>query len=119
MKLNVIAVAAALALSAGSVVAQDNAGGASSAALASGEVTTGYIAAGVIGVAVAAAIVSNSSGVSLPDTPPPPVASCNGTDPLVGGVCTGTSVTNTVTMSGTGTTTATVPVTFTYAPTVK
>lgn len=119
MNKNVIAVVAAFALSSGAVMAQDKAAGSAAGTFAAGEITAGHIAAGVIGVAVAAAIVSNSSGVSLPDVPPPPVPGCNGSDPLVGGVCVGTTVTNTLTTSGSAIVTATAPVTFTYAPTVK
>jgi hypothetical protein len=66
-------------------------------------------------------VVSNNRGSTTsvepgpgPGPGPGPVdPTCNGSDPLVDGVCTGT--TTTVTVSGTGTTT--VPVTFTYMPT--
>jgi hypothetical protein len=60
-------------------------------------------------------------GVCVPDEEPP-VPSCNGNDPLVDGVCTGTTTTVTGTITGTGTgtgtmtSTITVPVTFTYLP---
>lgn len=125
MKKTLVALAAALALASTGAVAQDeSAGGAGASAAASGVaagVATGVAAAVV--VAVAAGIVSNSSGVTLPDTPPPPGETCEGDDPLVGGVCVGTTTTVTVTGTGTGTatgtTTVTVPVTFTYAPTVN
>lgn len=126
MKKNLIALAAALALASTGIMAQDeSAGGASAGAGAATGVAAG-VATGVavaVVVAVAAAIVSNSDGVTLPITPPPPVETCEGTDPLVGGVCVGTTSTVTVTGTGTGTatgtTTVTVPVTFTYAPTVN
>ena len=50
------------------------------------------------------------------------VLKCDGTDPLVSGLCVGTRQETKVTVTGTGTGTATrtttisVPVTFTYAP---
>lgn len=121
MKKTLVALSAALALTSAGLMAQDeSAGGAGAGAAASGVaagVATG-VAAAVL-VAVAAAIISNSDGVTLPIDPPPPVETCEGDDPLVGGVCVGTTTTVTVTGTGTATSTITVPVTFTYAPTVN
>jgi hypothetical protein len=66
-------------------------------------------------------INSNSKGTITPVVViPGPEPTCNGSDPLVDGVCTGTTTTVTVTGTGTGTSTGTVtvPVTFTYLPTL-
>lgn len=78
-----------------------------------GGVSTTTVAAGVVGVAVAAAIISNNRGSSVNVTPEPPKeATCNAGDGApVNNVCTGVQVT------GTGTMTATA--TYTYLPTVK
>lgn len=104
MKKLIIA-AAVMALSAG-VNAQEKAGGAGTI----GGVATTTIAAGVVGVAVAAAVVSNNRGSTV-NPGPGPVETCNGTDGApVNGICTGT----TVTVTGTGTATSTMTVTFTY-----
>ena len=90
-------------------------------ALGNGVTNTELIATGAITIGLAAAIVNNnrsdSPGVG-PD-PDPVVPTCEGDDPLVDGVCVGTTNTVTVTTSGTVTQTITVPVTFTYAPTVQ
>ena len=107
MKKSIIALFAAAAMSAG-VSAQDSEGGAGSTGL--GAVTTAAVVAGVV-----AGIASNNSST----TPVETVTSCEGTDPLVDGVCVGTTETVTVTGTATATTTITVPVTFTYAPTVQ
>jgi hypothetical protein len=106
-KLLVAAAALAFAVN---VSAQENAGGAGTI----GGVATTTIAAGVVGVAVAAAIISNNRGTSVnPGTDPvDPVESCNAGDASpVNGVCTGTTVT------GTGSVTATA--TYTYAASVQ
>ncbi|MBV2127771.1 hypothetical protein [Arsukibacterium indicum] len=125
MKKLVVAAAVALAFNATAVVAQDQAGGANATGNTIGGVAVETIAAGAVGVAVAAAIISNNSGTSLPiqppPPPPPPPLSCEGDDPLVDGECIGTTTTVTVTGTGTGTNTTTiaVPVTFTYAPSAQ
>lgn len=105
-KLLVAAAALAFAVN---VNAQENAGGAGTI----GGVATTTIAAGVVGVAVAAAIISNNRGSSVdPDVPVIPVPTCNAGDAApVNGVCTGTTVT------GTGSVTATA--TYTYAASVQ
>lgn len=88
-----------------------------------GALTTPVIIGGTITAGVIAAAASNAQGDSIPPVPPV-VLKCDGTDPLVNGLCVGTRQETkvTVTGSGTGTSTATrtttisVPVTFTYAP---
>ncbi|HBN90364.1 hypothetical protein [Rheinheimera aquimaris] len=109
MKKLIIA-AAVMALSAG-VNAQEAEGGAGTI----GGVATTTIAAGVVGVAVAAAVISNNRSTSV--TPrPEPVETCNPGDAApVNGVCTGT----TVTVTGTGTNTSTTTVAFTYPAIVE
>ncbi|RDV23948.1 hypothetical protein DXV75_16415 [Alteromonas aestuariivivens] len=110
-----ILLGASLALSAN---AQEQAAGASATGAAAGGMTAGLVATGVVATGIAAAMVANNRGSVNQDNPiiePPPVdIICDGDDPLVDGVCVGT--TNTVTVSGTQTVTLTV--TFTYAPTV-
>ncbi|QJR81023.1 hypothetical protein CA267_009655 [Alteromonas pelagimontana] len=100
-----------------SATAQDQAGGEDATSSTVGGVATSTIAAGVVAVGIAAAIVSNNRGSADIDAEGPNPG-CEGTDPLVNGVCVGTTVTDTVTVSGTGTATITVPVTVTYAPSV-
>ena len=75
-----------------------------------GAVTAPAVVGGVTALAVLAGMNSNSKATVVPDIDVDPT--CNGSDPLVNGVCTGT--TTTVTVSGTGT--VSVPVTLTYAP---
>uniref|UniRef100_A0A486XVF8 Uncharacterized protein n=1 Tax=Rheinheimera sp. BAL341 TaxID=1708203 RepID=A0A486XVF8_9GAMM len=100
--------AAALALTFGAV-AEEQTGGEGMI----GGVKTSTVAAGVVGVAVAAAIISNNRGSSIVDPGPGPTPTCNpGDSAPVNGICTGTTVT--VTGTGTGTATTTAPVTFTY-----
>lgn len=106
MKKLIIA-AAVMALSAG-VNAQDVAGGADAKEGTIGGVATTTIAAGVVGIAVAAAVISNNRGSSVTQ---PPVLCDDGSTP-VNGVCTGTTVTVTNPGNG-GTITVTVPVTYT------
>ena len=117
MKKLVIA-AMALALSAG-VNAQDNpaAGGAGASGL--GGLTIASLTAIGVSAAVAAAIISNNSGVTLPDPVRPDQLVCRDGDAApVAGVCTTTSTgttTATASVSGTVTNTITVvPVTVTY-----
>jgi hypothetical protein len=115
MKKILMAATAAICF-AGSSFAQENAGGDSASSSAFGDMNKETIVAGVVAVGVLGAMVANNRGDSKPVViiEPPPDPTCSGSDPLVDGVCTGT--TTTVTVSGTGTTT--VPVTFTYLPTV-
>ena len=111
-KLSVV-MAALLAVSS-AVMAQDEesaAAGSGASAGTIGGIATGTIVAGAIAAGVLAAVVSNNRSDSAPEEEQEPVPTCEGTDPLVGGVCVGT----TVTLSGT----ATVPVTYTYAPTLQ
>ncbi len=123
-KLAVLGLAVAMTFS---VHAQDeSAAGSGSAAGTIGGIATGTVVAGAVAAGVLAAVVSNSRGDSLPTnvTPPPtPVLSCEGSDVLANGFCTGTrnvvTVTGTGTGTGTGTTTVSVPVSFTYAPVLK
>lgn len=102
-----IAIAAtALLLSLGAN-AQDQAGGISAATI--GGVAVPVVVTGAVAVGVAAAIVSNSGGVSLPPVTTTPVETCNAGDGApVNGVCTGTT---TATVTGT---TAITTITFTY-----
>lgn len=105
---------AAMLVVSGSVMAQDEESGAAGSGASAGTIggiATGTIVAGAIAAGVLAAVVSNNRSDSAPAEEPEPVPTCEGTDPLVGGVCVGT----TVTVSGT----TTVPVTFTYAPTLQ
>lgn len=105
-KLLIAAAALAFAVN---VSAQENAGGAGTI----GGVATTTVAAGVVGVAVAAAIISNNRGTSVSEEAVP---TCNANDGApVNGVCTGVVVTAT----GTGSATTTATVTATYAPTVQ
>jgi hypothetical protein len=133
---------AALILTSGSVMAQGEETGAAGAGAGSGAsaagaglgaiggIATGSIVAGAIAAGMLVTVVSNNRSESQVDCPtgqtlvngncqPNQTLGCQGTDPLVGSVCTGT--TSTVTVSGTGTATATrtVAVTFTYAPTLR
>ena len=115
MKKSIIALFAAATMVAG-VNAQDNEGGTSGL----GSVSGAMIATGVVAAGIVAGVVNNNSadapgnGGTTPGQP-----TCEGDDPLVDGVCVGTTNTVTVTTSGTVTQTITVPVTFTYAPTVQ
>ncbi len=85
-----------------------------------GSLTTTTVVAGTVAAGVVAAVVSNSDGAVEP-IEPVKTLKCEGTDPLVNGVCVRTTEAVTVTGSGTGTatTTVTVPVTTTYAPTLQ
>lgn len=131
---------AAMLVVSGSVMAQGEetgAAGAGSGASAAGAglgaiggIATGTIVAGAIAAGVLTAVVSNNRSESPLDCPtgqtlvngtcqPNQTLQCEGNDPLVGGVCTGTTSTVTVSGTGTMTSTVTVPVTFTYAPTLR
>jgi hypothetical protein len=87
-----------------------------------GTLTAPVVVGGVAALTVLAGMNSNVKGTITPviviDDPADPDPTCNGSDPLVDGVCTGTTTTVTVTGTGTTTSTLTVPVTFTYAPTL-
>ena len=113
MKKSIIALFAAATMVAG-VNAQDNEGGTSG----NGGVSGGMIATGVVAAGIIAGIANNNSA-DAPTGPVTTTPTCEGDDPLVDGVCVGTTNTVTVTTSGTVTQTITVPVTFTYAPTVQ
>jgi hypothetical protein len=107
MVMKKLLVAAAALAFAVNVNAQENAGGEGTI----GGVATSTVAAGVVGVAVAAAIISNNRGSSVTG-PEEEVLVCNSGDGSpVNGVCTGVVVT------GTGSTTATA--TYTYAASVQ
>ena len=119
MKKSIIALFAAATMVAG-VNAQDGEGGAGAGG--AGAVSGGLIATGVVAAGIIAGVANNNSA----DAPgnggtDPGQPTCEGDDPLVDGVCVGTTNTVTVTTSGTSTVTKTitVPVTFTYAPTVQ
>ncbi len=121
MKKSIIALVAATTMAA-SVNAQDQA---NSTGFGNGSIDGEEIAAVAAGALIVGAIIANnrSDGSGGPETPPPLEPTCEGSDPLVDGVCVGTTntLTNTVTVSGTQTITQTitVPVTFTYAPTLQ
>ncbi len=137
MKKSLLAISAVLAMSTGAV-AQENAGAneASDDAFGAAWTNSEKHLAGLATVAALGIIATNSTGSSVvvqppePPEPPveppvePPTPECEGDDPLVDGVCVGTTNTVTVSSTATGTGTATntftvtVPVTFTYLPTV-
>lgn len=96
-------VMAALLVASSAVMAQDDE--------TEGSIATGTVVAGAVAAGVLAAVISNNRSDSAPAEEPEPVPTCEGTDPLVGGSCVGT----TVVVSGA----TTVPVTFTYAPTLQ
>jgi hypothetical protein len=111
-----IIIAATLALCfTGSSFAQENPGGD-----AASDFTLGLVNAEVVTLITAAAFVAGgmqaNSRATVTEDEAPVDPTCNGSDPLVNGVCTGT--TTTVTVTGTLATTITVPVTFTYLPTI-
>ncbi|MEN3158188.1 hypothetical protein ABC502_07380 [Alkalimonas sp. NCh-2] len=112
-KVFVSTAAAVLALTMGTAVAQDQAGGSSSGAF--GEISATTIAAGAVGVAVAAAVISNSRGTTV--NPEEQVATCD--DGNVPTRPDGFCLKEEVIVTGTGTNTFTQLVTSTYAPTVK
>ena len=70
MKKVFVALSAAVAMTAGVAIADDRAGGAAASGI--GGVKTEHIVAGAVGVAVAAAIISNSRGTTLPGPGPGP-----------------------------------------------
>jgi hypothetical protein len=123
MKRVLIAASVALCFTA-STFAQEQTGDTSAFGSTIGAVTAPKVVAGVATLMILGGINANGNGttaapvVIAPEPTPEPVPSCNGSDPLVDGVCTGTTTTLTVTGTGTMTSTITVPATFTYVPTV-
>jgi hypothetical protein len=111
-----ILIAASVALCfASSTFADEKAGSSSAFGSTMGAVSAPAIVGGVAALTVLGGMNSNSKATIIPEVivpGPSPSPTCNGSDPLVDGVCTGTTTTVTVT----GTVTTTVPVTFTYAP---
>jgi hypothetical protein len=97
---------------------ESSAAGSGASAGTIGGIATGTIVAGAIAAGVLAAVVSNNRSDSAP-VDEEEIPTCEGTDPLVGGVCVGTSSTVTISGTGTNTSTVSVPVTFTYAPTLR
>ncbi len=116
------ALLAALLATSVSVSAQEESAAGSVVVPGLGEVTTATLVAGAVGVAVVAAVISNSDGDTAPIVEE---LKCNGSDPLVNNVCVGSReevvvkeiVTGTGTATATATTTGTALVSFTYAPT--
>jgi hypothetical protein len=116
MKKSIIALFAAATMVAGVNAQEEGAGGSSAAGVGIGGVAGTTIATVAVVGGVAAGIIANANA----DTPgeEEPTLTCEGSDPLVGDVCVGTTNTLTTTVSGTVTQTITVPVTFTYAPSI-
>ena len=120
-----ILIAAAVALCfAGNSFAQENTGGDTAFNSASGDVEKSKVAAGVVGLAIAGAIIANNRGSAkkAPDEPPvePPVE-CGPGEELVDGECVPISTTTTVTttVTGTVTNTMTTPVTVSATTTLQ
>jgi hypothetical protein len=123
MKKFAIALLSAGLLISSGLQAQENAGGADGSMWASGDMKKYSIIAGTVvaGLLVAGVANSNGSIVKPPiinPPPPPKELKCNGSDPLVDGVCIGATTTTTLTVSNSITTTISIPVTFTYLPTL-
>ncbi|WP_340678574.1 hypothetical protein [Paraglaciecola sp.] len=113
MKKFAIALLSAGLLISSGLQAQENAGGAASSSSAFGDLDKNTIIVAAVATGIIVAAIANSNGnVKGSPTQEP---ECDGNDPLVDGICTGT--TTTVTVSGT--TTINVPVTFTYFPTIR
>ena len=122
MKLLSLVLASALTFTAGQAIANDDDRAGAGLLGGSGQVNAETITAGVVGVAVAAAIISNSRGTDVTgpiQCPPgqvlengqcvPEVVECPDGEELVNGVCEPiTTVTETVTSTGTATATVTV-----------
>ena len=122
MKKSIIALVAAAALASGAN-AQEETGNTAASGSTIGGIATQTVVIGAVAAGVAAGIIANNNSDDPTEGPgpgpgPDPEPTCEGTDPLVDGVCVGTTSTVTVTGTGTATTTVTVPVTFTYAPTL-
>jgi len=119
MKKSVIALVAAMTMATGVNATQDQA---NDNGFGIGSIDESEMTAIGVGALILGGIIANNrsdgGGVNPPLEP-----TCEGSDPLVDGVCVGTTntLTNTVTVSGTQTITQTitVPVTFTYAPTLQ
>ncbi|GEA09093.1 hypothetical protein KUL42_38540 [Alteromonas sp. KUL42] len=122
MKKSVIALVAAMTMATGVNATQDQA---NDNGFGIGAIDESEMTAIGVGALILGGIIANnrSDGGGEGPTPPPLEPTCEGSDPLVDGVCVGTTntLTNTVTVSGTQTITQTitVPVTFTYAPTLQ
>lgn len=86
MKKSIVALAVLFAASSTVAVAQDVAGGANAKEGTIGGVATTTIAAGVVGVAVAAAVISNNRGTSIDPVDP--------VDPPTTGTTTATTTGN-------------------------
>jgi hypothetical protein len=118
MKKSIIALVAAAAFASGAN-AQEETGNTAASGSTIGGIATQTVVLGAVAAGVAAGVIANNNSDDPTEGPgPDPEPSCEGTDPLVDGVCVGTTSTVTVTGTGTATTTVTVPVTFTYAPTL-
>jgi hypothetical protein len=120
MKKILIIAGMALAMSANVSAQQNNTAVAGGSGVAgTGAVTIASLTALGVSLAVAASIVSNSSGVTLPPEQEF-VLVCNSGDAApVAGVCTTVGSTVTGTGTGTATSTITVPVTSTYPAIVQ
>ena len=126
MKKILLAASAALCFASGSFAQVEQQGGNVLTGLTPGGLSKPVIVGGGVGLGLALAVAMNQSGtvkktpvIVDPIDPVDPVdPTCNGSDPLVDGVCVGTTITVTVTGSGTMTSTTTVPDTFTYLPSV-
>ncbi len=113
-----ILIAASVALCfASSTFAEEKAGSTSSFGSTMGAVSAPAIVGGVAALPVLGGMKANGKATIIPEASiPGPSPTCNGSDPLVDSVCTGTTTTVTVTGTGTSTSTVTVPVSFTYSP---
>ena len=123
MKKSVIALVAAMTLATGVNAQQDQA---NDSGFGIGPINQSEMTAIGAGALILSAMIANNrrdGGGDGGGVNPPLEPTCEGSDPLVDGVCVGTTntLTNTVTVSGTQTITQTitVPVTFTYAPTLQ
>lgn len=117
MKKSIIALFAAATMVAGVNAQEEGTAGSGAGGVGIGGVAGTTIATAVVVGGVAAGIISNANA-DTPDDDVDPTLSCEGSDPLVGDVCVGTTNTLTTTVSGSVTQTITVPVTFTYAPSI-
>jgi hypothetical protein len=116
-----ILIAAAVALCfAGNSFAQENTGGDTAFNSASGDVEKSKVAAGVVGLAIAGAIIANNRGSAKKVIIDPPVE-CGPGEELVDGECVPISTTTTVTttVTGTVTNTMTTPVTVSATTTLE
>lgn len=122
MKKSIIALVAAITMATGVNAQQDQA---NDDGFGIGQIDKSDVTMLGTGALILGAMIANnrSDGGGEGPIEPPLEPTCEGDDPLVDGVCVGTTntLTNTVTVSGTQTITQTitVPVTFTYAPTLQ